>query len=333
MTSYDKNKFAFDWLGVTQYHKAGYRGKGIKILVYDWDFVVSGTTMKNNIVPIANSGLARSRFNGKWEDHGMNTCSIIHQIAPEAEIHFAAIQHMSIYKMIEYARDNKMDITNLSMMMPSPRTIGKVAQECVDMGLLLFAAAGNSGGEGVTWPASKATFTAVGAGFVNQITGEPGRAIYSSIGEELVVMGYTGLDAEYFGGTFKRYTGTSCACPALVATIALYINAHGKLNTSQARDMFEKECVDMHTPGMDTQTGYGMFRLPKLEGDDGEMKEKEIVLMIDNPIMTVNGVRVKMDTEPIIHNGRTMVPVSFIAREFGLDVQWNPQTREVTIRG
>ncbi len=46
---------------------------------------------------------------------------------------------------------------------------------------------------------------------------------------------------------------------------------------------------------------------------------------------TLNGVEKEMDTESYITNGRTMVPVRVIVEAFGMNVEWNSDTKEVTI--
>lgn len=46
---------------------------------------------------------------------------------------------------------------------------------------------------------------------------------------------------------------------------------------------------------------------------------------------TLNGVENAMDTESVILNDRTMVPVRVIVEAFGMNVDWNGETREVTI--
>ncbi len=46
---------------------------------------------------------------------------------------------------------------------------------------------------------------------------------------------------------------------------------------------------------------------------------------------TLNGVEKTMDTESVILNDRTMVPVRVIVEAFGMNVDWNGDTREVTI--
>ena len=50
----------------------------------------------------------------------------------------------------------------------------------------------------------------------------------------------------------------------------------------------------------------------------------DIVLTIDSNIAYVNGVPTKMDSEAVIVDGRTFVPLRFIAEAFGFEVQWNP---------
>lgn len=46
----------------------------------------------------------------------------------------------------------------------------------------------------------------------------------------------------------------------------------------------------------------------------------------------VNNNCIKMDTEPYIKNGRTYVPVRFIAEALGAEVEWFPEEKKVLIR-
>lgn len=60
-----------------------------------------------------------------------------------------------------------------------------------------------------------------------------------------------------------------------------------------------------------------------------------VELWIDQSRAMVNGTATTVDTNPsvtpVIVNGRTVVPVRFISEALGADVDWNPDTREVTI--
>ncbi|TYQ15034.1 UNVERIFIED_CONTAM: copper amine oxidase-like protein [Acetivibrio alkalicellulosi] len=46
----------------------------------------------------------------------------------------------------------------------------------------------------------------------------------------------------------------------------------------------------------------------------------------------VNGEKVEFDRQPYIKDGRTMVPIRFIAEEIGCDVEWESKTKRVFIR-
>ena len=46
---------------------------------------------------------------------------------------------------------------------------------------------------------------------------------------------------------------------------------------------------------------------------------------------TLNGIEKTMDTQSVIVNDRTMVPVRVVLEAFGMNVSWNGETREVTI--
>lgn len=60
----------------------------------------------------------------------------------------------------------------------------------------------------------------------------------------------------------------------------------------------------------------------------------EIILQINNPNMKVNGVEKPIDAEgsvPVIVNNRTLLPVRAVVEEMGGTVEWNGDTREVTL--
>ncbi|WP_312353954.1 N-acetylmuramoyl-L-alanine amidase family protein [Aminipila sp.] len=56
-----------------------------------------------------------------------------------------------------------------------------------------------------------------------------------------------------------------------------------------------------------------------------------VILKINNTVATVNGKKKTMDVPATIKNGRTMIPVRFVAEELGFGVGWINSTRTVTI--
>ena len=63
--------------------------------------------------------------------------------------------------------------------------------------------------------------------------------------------------------------------------------------------------------------------------------DTELVLQINNPIMTVNGTEKEIDpgigTSPVIVNERTLLPVRAVIEEVGGTVEWNAEAQEVTL--
>lgn len=67
---------------------------------------------------------------------------------------------------------------------------------------------------------------------------------------------------------------------------------------------------------------------------DQNVGVKEVVFTIGEATFTVDGVEQTMDTAPYIKDGRTMLPVRYVAQALGVpedNVVWNPVTRTVTI--
>lgn len=62
---------------------------------------------------------------------------------------------------------------------------------------------------------------------------------------------------------------------------------------------------------------------------------KQIILKVNSPEMIVNGksapIDSERDTRPVIQNGRTLLPIASIIREFGGTVTWNEVDRKVTV--
>ena len=62
-----------------------------------------------------------------------------------------------------------------------------------------------------------------------------------------------------------------------------------------------------------------------------EYGQDTIRLTIDSETAYFNEEAHTLDAAPMIINGRTMLPIRFIAESFGFDVDWTPETQTVTI--
>ena len=107
------------------------------------------------------------------------------------------------------------------------------------------------------------------------------------------------------------------------------------------------EILGFETPPVtDAETGRTLvpmrFLLEKLGADVGWYAEHQMIvaqkdglsveMTVGNPIATVNGQSVEMDTAPRVINNRTMIPLRFLSENLGYDVEWNETTKTAVIR-
>lgn len=99
-----------------------------------------------------------------------------------------------------------------------------------------------------------------------------------------------------------------------------------KLTYNELFKYIKNNCLDLNECGYDKNSGYGLFILPEM-GDNMKIK-----LQIGNKLAYINDNEILLDTEPLIHNNRTLVPIRFIAEAFGCDVEWDNKERQVIIK-
>ncbi|MBQ8942206.1 MAG: hypothetical protein IJ062_10260 [Firmicutes bacterium] len=69
------------------------------------------------------------------------------------------------------------------------------------------------------------------------------------------------------------------------------------------------------------------------ENKQTELKyaDTDIVLTTDSKTALLNGAETAIDTAPVIINARTFLPIRFIAESFGFSVDWNSESKTITI--
>ncbi len=263
-----RNKDKFDYLNITNYHNAGFKGKNIKILFYDVEFDLAQTHLKNRIIPVNNSGISISH---RSPHHGVAVGDILNQILPEAEIYFIRSGGgNSMSSAIKYANDNNMDIFTMSM----SQGVGDIrvgsaiyenSKEAYENNIILCNSAGNEGLEGVTRPGTKDYFIAVGAGRYVETENnvEIDRPSYSSVGAAVEVVSLTNMIVKEYNEHLRFFGGTSCACPMFAGCLGLLISTFkNKVDNNTLRNIVRKYCQNLNISGRDPLAGYGIFRLP-----------------------------------------------------------------------
>lgn len=250
---------ALDFLGITAWHKAGYKGKGIQI-VSD-ELVIA----KGNEDIIAPKGYHSSR------GHGDTVMEHIRMVAPEATLisfPFSGSFSSNSYKSecAEYIIANKCHIFTTSSL-NGEINVGKekAMQDCIDAGCIFFASAGNRSYE-IHGEAKSDKYYAIGGVKPVYEKGKYNwnkiqRVSYSGTGKELDFV----VPAEILGSN-----GTSFCNPVGAPMTGLVQEffereIYRRLTPEEMERFMKANCIDLDKEGFDIYTGYGLFRLPDID--------------------------------------------------------------------
>ena len=157
---------------------------------------------------------------------------------------------------IDYAVDNGADIINLSVYANGrpPSALERAVQRAVSRGVLIVGISGNTGEEGVLYPAKYDDVLAVGA-----TTRDDLAAGFSSYGPELFVCAPGERIVSFVpgGGTSTR-SGTSFAAPHVSGILALILSVHPGITATGAVEILRDALEDLGTRGFDPWFGYGL---------------------------------------------------------------------------
>ena len=257
---------ALDFLGITAWHKAGYTGKGIKILSDE------RVCQKKHPDVISPSG-----FSSK-SGHGDDVMSHIKLVAPDATFiayPFSGTFGTDSYKCngAEYIKSEGVHVFTTSSLGQFPNGgKQKAIQDCIKAGCIFFIAAGNDNLKGLKAESRYEGYLAIG-GVKPRFTGEYKwndpiydwnnfiKTNYSSVGEEL---DYVTL-AEILG-----VSGTSHCAPVFAGMVAdvqqFFLEKAGRVLKPIEMERFVADnLLDVDIDGFDVRTGHGLFRLPDPE--------------------------------------------------------------------
>jgi subtilisin len=175
--------------------------------------------------------------------------------------------YSDIIAAIQWSAANGMQVASMSLGGSSgSSTLEAACNNAVAAGVLLVAAAGNSGNskgnrDNVGYPARYASVIAVAA------TGQTDtRASWSSTGPavELAAPG-VGIYSTLRGGGYGNMSGTSMACPHVSGVAALVI-ASGLTGSQAVRDRLAQTADDLGTAGRDPWYGFGLVDADEAAG-------------------------------------------------------------------
>lgn len=159
---------------------------------------------------------------------------------------------------ILWAVDHGAQVINLSLGGSTPSSVleGAVYYAHTN-GVVLVAAAGNSGSGSILYPARLPDVIAVGA-----TDSADTRAAFSNYGPELSVMApgvsilSTGL-----GGAYVYDSGTSMSTPFVAGLAAILIGEVPSASPNKIRRLIESTALDLGEPGRDDFTGRGLIQV------------------------------------------------------------------------
>jgi minor extracellular protease Epr len=177
-----------------------------------------------------------------------------------------------------------MDIVNLSLgSTSSSSTLKQVVDKAYSQGVIVVAAAGNSGtsdgvGDNVNYPARYDSVIAVAATDSKDL-----RATFSSTGStvEVAAPGVK-IISTYLNNQYGYMSGTSMATPYVSGNIALLKQAFPTLSNTELRLKLQEAVVDLGSAGKDSWYGYGLIQAPYKQEIVSEPIATEPVVMETN---------------------------------------------------
>lgn len=311
------NESKIEKSGLLEYHNNGLRGQGKTIIVLDEPPHLRQTMDKHYF--FAPLGWRESDIGCRG--HAAYCAQVIHEAAPEAKIILLPFMARSDREnSIKWLQEHKgeYDIINMSLNLASADAFYPALQE---LNVPVVAAAGNKGfGENydVAKPACFDWTIAVGG--YNEGTKQAYED--NTSGKNMDCVAFTYVEVETKPGRWVPFTGTSCAAPWLAGMLACYYTNVSTPDVYAVRDLIKAHCVDIAAVGKDNVSGYGFFKLPMLAEREELMTKTKIILELDKAIAMVNNKKTHLDCTPFAQDGRTFVPLRFVAETLGCAVDY-----------
>jgi len=166
---------------------------------------------------------------------------------------------------IVYAVDNGAEVINLSLGGSAPSEALRAAIEyAYNANVVVVAAAGNTGAEGLMYPAAYPQVIAVGA-----VDRSLARVPSSSYGPELDLVA-PGVDilSTCMGGTYCAMSGSSMAVPHVAGALAILAGSRKGLTAPEYMSTLTSSVIDIGSAGRDIYSGAGMIDLGHFQWED-----------------------------------------------------------------
>ena len=278
-----ENAWSVAHIGAEGVHNQSMTGAGVSVAVLDTGIDYNHPDLDMNYSGGDNFVSVDPNYHDPMDDsynsHGTHVAGIIAAeldgagsvgVAPDASIYAVKVLDgagfgpvSSVVAGIDWAIANQIDIVNMSIGFSSDyQALADACAQAEAAGVLLVAAAGNTYGAPVLYPAAYPSVIAVGATTIfDEI------APISSSGSEMELVA-PGLNvySTTAGGNYGFLGGTSQAAPhvsglaALILSAGLFddIDGDGLVNHHDVRLLMRNTAIDLGDPGFDQVHGYGL---------------------------------------------------------------------------
>ncbi|MGY0691387.1 S8 family peptidase [Virgibacillus sp. FSP13] len=279
------------------------KGKGIDIAILD-----TGISSHDDLNVAGGSSTVS--YTDSYNDdngHGTHVAGIVASkddgrgttgVASEANIYSVKVLKgngkgdlMDIIEGIDWSIRKGVDIINVSLGSKiDSKTLKAKIDEARSKGIIVVAAAGNTGDTHMTYPAKYDDVVAVGATDKNNYI-----ASFSSRGDELdVVAPGVEVVSTYLGNMYANGSGTSQAAPYVSGMLALLKEEHPSKSADELIQTLYDDTLDLGVKGKDPLYGYGFVQFPNEEkADDIDSNKMD---KVDEKESTGKDINEELDT-------------------------------------
>ncbi len=181
---------------------------------------------------------------------------------------------------IEEAVRRGADVINLSIRSPKSRILEEAIRNAVNRGVIVVAAAGNSGLPEVAYPAAYEGVVAVSA-----LDEEGNLAPFSNHAVATVVAPGVKIFSTLLDGEYGVKSGTSMAAPHVAGLAALLVSAYPRMTAGAIRQRIAFKTDDLGTAGPDSLYGHGRVNARRvLTGLRPPAHDLDEVVVFPNPV-------------------------------------------------
>ena len=217
-------------------------GSGIKVAILDTGIDADHPDLVDNVMPGISFVGGREKWNNDANGHGSHVAGTIASVdnelgyvgvAPQADLYAVQVLNRrgsgnlsGLVSGLNWAVNEGVDVISMSLSFPTGNTIDGLTglQAALDAaetaGIVVVAAAGNSGEEEVPYPAQYPTVLAIGA----TANTNDNLASYSNWGSRVdIAAPGSNITSTWKNGGYKTISGTSMATPHVAGVVALVL--------------------------------------------------------------------------------------------------------------